>query len=151
MFASEIPRVGTSQISCAGIVLSTDSVPCFNKMTIFKRIADYTFEKPYSDSFADYTNTQMYIHLPYIGTYPIDPHICVSKIIVDYYVDVETGDCVAKILLDDGSENGKNPGGNGKYLYEFKGNCGRKITLRQRDNFNTIAARNTMTALGTLV
>lgn len=81
------------------------------------------------DGFADFTNTAVYIHLPYIGTKPIDLSQCMGgSISVVYYSEVFSGDCCAWVYVSDKDGNGRN-------LYEFKGNCSKEIPLTSRPSW----------------
>ena len=81
--------------------------------------------KDFSDSFADYTNTAIYIHLPYVGTQQIDVNACMGGwISVDYSIDYLTGDCIAFITTCDRE-------GNKHLRYAFKGNCAKPIPVKQ--------------------
>jgi hypothetical protein len=79
----------------------------------------------YTDSFADFDNTSVYIHLPYIGNFQLDTAAVMDgTVAVDYLVDYFTCDITALVWVNDRF-------GNYNYRYEFKGNCGKPMPLTQ--------------------
>lgn len=114
-------------IRLAGSSCTETKVPTFNNMYHMKHIGDIDISA-YTDSFADYTNSAIYINLPYVGCYELDISACMNGwISVDYGTDVYTGDCTAFVSVCDRF-------GNSQIRYEWKGNCSRKVELRQRQN-----------------
>lgn len=82
----------------------------------------------YTDSFADFENTAIYIHLPYIGIKQLDVSSCMGGwLSVDYISDVFSGDVIAFITTCDRI-------GNRQQRYAWKGNCAKEIPLMQRTN-----------------
>ena len=58
----------TDVIKAAGATLSTTAAPTFDRPMFHYHVGTINVEK-YTDSFADYTATNVYIHLPYVGVY----------------------------------------------------------------------------------
>ena len=113
-------------IYAAQTILTPDfTVSRFLRKNISKHIGDINISN-YTDSFADYTNTAIYIHLPYVGTYQLDISACMGGwLSVDYLVDVFSGDITALITTCDKD-------GNSQLRYSWKGNCAKDIPLQQR-------------------
>lgn len=120
--------VGTAEvIKAAGLGLSDTAAPTFSQYITSYHVGDVDISG-YTDSFADFTNTSIYIHLPYIGTYQLDTAACMHGwLAVDYLCDVTSGHCTALITTSDKF-------GNSQIRYEFKGDCSRTIPLFQREN-----------------
>ena len=115
----------TDYIYAATVKLSEDKAPLFNSNNACFHLGTFSTGK-YTDSFADFTDSAIYIHLPFIGTKQLDVDLCMQgRIGVDYQVDYFTGDITAQITTEDRF-------GNQKLTYEFKGNCAIQIPLRQR-------------------
>ena len=90
-------------------------------------VGSYDFGKA-TASFADYDNTAVYIHLPYIGVKQIDiAAVQHGSISVDYTADSLTGDVTAFITCFDRYNNSRQ-------RYSFKGNCARKLPVVQIDS-----------------
>ena len=114
----------TRLIYAAEATLSQTAAPLFGETMLWKHIGDIDVSS-YTDSFADYTATKVYIHLPYVGVYPLDVEALMEgAIAVDYIIDVFTADITARVWTEDRF-------GNHNYRYEFKGNCGKTIPLSQ--------------------
>lgn len=113
------------QIEAATLTLSSDTVPTFGTLYGRKHIGSINVSD-YTDSFADFTNTAIYINLPYIGVKQLDVAACMQgQLSVDYLIDYLTGDTTAWIWTKDRF-------GNYNIRYEYKGNCAREIPLTQR-------------------
>ena len=79
--------------------------------------------KSYCDGFPDFENTNIYIYLPYIGTYQLDTEAVMNgELFVKYTADSYTGDCLAWIWTKDML-------GNSTFRYLFKGNCAKPMYL----------------------
>lgn len=110
------------QIQAAGAILSASDAPMFYDTMKWVHIGSVDVSS-YTDSFADYTATNVYINLPYVGSYKLDTEALMEGVIgVDYVVDAYTGDITARVWTQDRF-------GNHKYKYEFKGNCAKQIPL----------------------
>ena len=122
-----------SQIMAAGAVLSESTMDTFTEtdMLTTAHFGPISLSK-YMGSFADITDTEIYIHLPYIGDVKLDNKIlapnrvdvATTQLSVDYICDVWTGDCVARIWVQDNQ-------GIGRDKYEFRGNCAKPVYLYQ--------------------
>ena len=89
--------------------------------------------------------TTVKIHLPYIGLFQLDPaDILECKLGVKYYVDLVTGQCMAKLILDE-DQNGKSI----PYMTVF-GNMGVDIPITSTDRVQVElrAASATVSAMG---
>ena len=87
-------------------------------------IGDIDIQK-YTDSFADFTNTSIYLNLPYVGTKVIDVPSCMfGWLSVDYLIDRFTADCTAIVTVQDLF-------GNTELRYEWKGNVGKQVSFTQ--------------------
>ena len=140
------------KIEAAGMVMSSSNAPTFTDMLTTYHVGDIDLG-PYTGSFADLENTEIFIHLPYIGEYRLDTKFLTSfnrdnpaRLSVDYFCDVWTGDCCAWIWVQDGSGSFREDGQNASnYKYEFKGNCAKPVRLAQvipRSYFIKEAAMN---------
>ena len=79
--------------------------------------------KSYCDGFPDFENTNIYIYLPYIGTYQLDTEAVMNgELFVKYTADSYSGDCLAWIWTKDML-------GNSTFRYLFKGNCAKPMHL----------------------
>ena len=113
-----------AKIEAAGATLSSTKAPTFDEPMIWKHIGDIDVSS-YTDSFADYTATNVFIHLPYVGVYKLDTEALMEgSIAVDYIIDMFTADITARVWTSDRF-------GNHNYRYEYKGNCGKPIPLSQ--------------------
>lgn len=86
-------------------------------------------------SFLDYSNTEIELYLPFIGTVSIDPsEVMAGTINVQYTVDFFTGQCVANVLctkpcvLPSGQVLG-----NVHAQHSYQGNCASQIPLSKVD------------------
>lgn len=120
--------LGTAEvIKAAGLGLSDTAAPTFSQYVTSYHVGDVDISQ-YTDSFADFTNTSVYIHLPYVGTYQLDTAACMHGwLAVDYLCDVTSGHCTALITTMDKF-------GNTQIRYEFKGDCSKTVPLFQREN-----------------
>ena len=119
---------GTSEIiKAAGLGLSDTTAPTFSQYITSYHVGDIDISQ-YTDAFADFTNTSIYIHLPYVGTYQLDTAACMHGwLAVDYLCDITSGHCTALITTMDKF-------GNTEIRYEFKGDCSKTVPLFQREN-----------------
>lgn len=114
----------SSVIKASKLNLTTSTVPTFNIWNKAIHIGSVDINS-YSESFADYDNTAIYINLPYVGVKQLDINACMEgEIAVDYLIDYMTSDITAQIWVRDRF-------GNYNIRYEFKGNCGKQIPLNQ--------------------
>lgn len=121
---------GNDTIHAAGVQLTIEEVPTFGTWYVHKWIGSIDLTE-YTGSFADYTNTSIYINLPYVGLKPLDTAACMSGwLSVDYMTDLFSGDCTAIISVQDRF-------GNTQLRYEYKGHCGRDLPLVQRVPLST--------------
>ena len=119
---SPIKSQSTKTIQAAGAELSDTAAPLFKDTMLWYHVGSVNVSD-YTDSFADYTATNVFINLPYVGTYKLDTEALMEGVIgVDYVVDAYTGDITARVWTQDRF-------GNKKYRYEFKGNCAKQIPL----------------------
>lgn len=125
----------SAKIQAAGTVLSDSDAPVFGAEMLTYKHFDAVSLKKYMGSFADISNTEIYIHLPYIGDIQLDNKILTpsgsqaddkdtTAISVDYFCDVWSGDCCAKLTVKDCS-------GAVHEKYEFRGNCAKPVSLYQ--------------------
>ena len=113
-----------SKIKAAGATLSSTASPKFDDVFKWYHVGDIDISQ-YTDAFADYSLTNVYIHLPYVGDFQIDTEaIMEGQLSVDYVVDMFTADITAFVWTQDRF-------GNKNYRYEFKGNCGKAMPLAQ--------------------
>lgn len=78
----------------------------------------------YYGSFLDYTDTSVYLHLPYIGMVQLDTTACIGgHVSVEYSCDVVSGDVVAFVNTIDRSGSQEN-------RYSYKGNCAYEIPMQ---------------------
>lgn len=114
-------------IKAAGLGLSDTAAPTFSQYITSYHVGDVDVSQ-YTDAFADFTNTSVYIHLPYVGTYQLDTAACMHGwLAVDYLCDITSGHCTALITTMDKF-------GNTQIRYEFKGDCSKTVPLFQREN-----------------
>lgn len=120
--------LGTPEpIKAAGLTLSDTAASTFSQYITSYHVGDVDISQ-YTDSFADFTNTSIYIHLPYVGTYQLDTAACMHGwLAVDYLCDITSGHCTALITTMDKF-------GNTQIRYEFKGDCSKTVPLYQREN-----------------
>jgi len=120
--------LGTARaINAAGLALSDTAAPTFSQYITSYHVGDVDISQ-YTDSFADFTNSSIYIHLPYVGTYQLDTAACMHGwLAVDYLCDITSGHCTALITTMDKF-------GNTEIRYEFKGDCSKTVPLFQREN-----------------
>lgn len=117
---------GVTKRIYAGIKnLSTTTARTFKDLMATYHFGPYNFDQFY-DGFGDFEPyTELYIHLPYVGVYPIDLSACMGgQLSVDYYCDRLTGDCAAIVWV-------KDKYGNYRTRYEYKGNCARPLPIAQ--------------------
>lgn len=120
------PLTGVTKRVYAGIKnLSTTTARTFTDLMATYHFGPYNLDQFY-DGFGDFEPyTELYIHLPYVGVYPIDLSACMGgQLSVDYYCDRLTGDCAAIIWV-------KDKYGNYRTRYEYKGNCARPLPIAQ--------------------
>ena len=116
------------EVSCGSIYVDEYYASCF----------DYS---PY---------TQISIYLPFIGVRDIDVDEVMGKwITVKYRIDCYTGNCLATILVGDGTA------GSNTVRYQFAGNCGQQMPISSTDfsqvingaiQFATVAVASIATA-----
>ena len=138
---------GSSQEVKVGDVafgINGDKVPSVKTLSI----GSYT----YTGHFKNYLDlspfTLVKIHLPYIGLFQLDPaDILGCKLGVKYYVDLVTGQCMAKLILDE-KLNGKSI----PYMTVF-GQMGVDIPLTSTDRVQAEirAASASVSAMGSVV
>lgn len=117
--------VGVDYIHAAGLDLTSENAAAIYEQT-YKRvhIGSVSVES-FSDSFADFDNTAVYIHLPYVGNFQLDTAaVMEGELSVDYLIDYFTNDITAIVWTRDKF-------GNYNYRYEWKGNCGKPMPLTQ--------------------
>ena len=87
----------------------------------------------YFNSFLDFAPfTKIKMFLPYIGFIELDPgEIYQSPITVEYFVDLVTGQCMARLYMDEDQN------GNGIPFQSFYGNMGVDIPLSSTDRVQT--------------
>lgn len=91
----------------------------------------------------DIYNVRLFIDLPYVGRYELDPSRYYNKFIkVIYYIDTRTGSCVA-CLVEGGTSGDKN----GVCLDSFNGQIGTQIPITLTD-FSAYANNQINTLLG---
>lgn len=118
-------HTGSDKIVAATVNLTDTTVPTFSTLYYSKHIGSVNLAE-YTGSFADYTNTSIYINLPYIGVKQLDTAACMNgQVAVDYLIDYLTGDTTAWVWVKDRF-------GNNNIRYEWKGNIARPIPLTQR-------------------
>lgn len=111
-------------IKAADAELSSTAAPKFDDIFKWYHVGDVNIDS-YTDSFADFQATNVYIHLPYVGDFKLDTEaIMEGELSVDYVVDMFTADITAWVWT-------KDKFGNYNYKYEFKGNCGKVMPLAQ--------------------
>lgn len=134
----------SSTIQAAKCTLSDTPAPHFSQYITACHVGDIDIAG-YSDSFADFTNTSIYIHLPYIGTYQLDTAACMHGwLAVDYLTDVCSGECTALITTCDKF-------GNSQIRYEFKGDCSKTVPLYQRENLGSKVSAAILPTVGSLI
>lgn len=131
---------GSDHIKAANVTLTDSTVPTFSQWITHWHGGDIDISQ-YTDSFADYTNTAIYIHLPYIGTQLLDTAACMDGwLSVDYLTDVISGQCTALVTTCDRF-------GNTQMRYEFKGDCSRNVELHQKVPMSTKIAQGAIPAI----
>lgn len=125
LFAPTGSEVGSqSVIKASNLNLSTNTVNTFNIWNKSIHIGRVNISD-YTDAFADFDNTTIYINLPYVGVKQLDINACMDgELSVDYLIDYLTQDITAQIWT-------KDKFGNYNIRYEFKGNCGKQVPLTQ--------------------
>ena len=120
--------LGTAEIiKAAGLGLSDTAADTFSQYITSYHVGDVDISQ-YTDAFPDFTDSSIYIHLPYIGTYQLDTASCMHGwLAVDYLCDITSGHCTALITTMDKF-------GNTEIRYEFKGDCSKTVPLYQREN-----------------
>lgn len=114
-------------IKAADATLSTSKAGLFTDLITHFHVGSIDIQQ-YTDAFPDFTNTSIYLHLPYIATVQVDTAACMHGwLAVDYLCDVSTGDCTAIITVQDKFTNTQ-------IRYEYKGNCAKKVPIFKRDN-----------------
>lgn len=114
-------------IKAADAVLSTSQAGLFTDLITCHHVGSIDIEQ-YTDAFPDFTDTSIYLHLPYIATVQIDTAACMHGwLAVDYLCDVSTGDVTALVTVQDKFTNTE-------IRYEYKGNCAKKVPIFKRDN-----------------
>lgn len=127
-------------IYAAKAQLSETQAKKFNALCGGRLMGTFDVKEALGGSFADFANTSIYIHLPYVGTYQIDTAACMEGLISVYYqIDYYTADITAQITTVDRY-------GNQKIRYEWKGNCGVQIPLKQRVPISTNIANGLIKA-----
>lgn len=134
------PEVGNRRIYAATKELSTTTVPTFSRLITHHHVGSVDIQQ-YTDAFPDFTDTSIYIHLPYVGTVQIDTAACMHGwLAVDYLCDVSSGDCTALITTMDKF-------GNTEIRYEFKGDCSKTVPLQFRERLGTKAFSSVLPTL----
>ena len=116
------PQTAT-HIDALGVNIS-EGLTChtFTSDMTYKNVGEIEI-KELTGSFADYTNTTIALHLPYIGTVSIDVAGCMNGFLkVEYISEAFSGDCTAFVTVTDRE-------GIDWTRYEFKGNCAKRIPL----------------------
>lgn len=112
------------RIACGATTLTDEGViaPRFASSYKFYTVGEIDVNEALND-FNDYSLTNIYIHLPYIGFKQLDTEAVMGgRLNVSYIADVISGDCVATVWVRDRNGNSKN-------RYEWKGNCARPMNL----------------------
>ena len=139
------PEVGTStpvklgRWECStdpnkGLLFESDGLPLTSE---FKVVPFGSIDIPENwGNFLDYSQTEIELYLPFIGTVEIDTSECMGgNINVEYTIDFFTGMCVANVLCS--RPNYRLP--NGKALsyvhaqHSYQGNCAIQIPLSRED------------------
>lgn len=121
---------GSNKIRAAKSTLSSTAAPTFSDLITSWHGGSIDVSQ-YTDAFPDFTDTSVYLHLPYVGTVQIDTAACMHGwLAVDYLCDVSTGDCTALITVQDKFDNRE-------IRYEFKGNCSKSVPLYFRERLGT--------------
>lgn len=95
---------------------------------------------PFFGDYRDYTNTNIYIYLPFIGMKQLDvEQVQGSKITLKYIVDILTGECLAMIKVTNSKFN--------SVTQSFKGKCNYSIPLggENYSRLNTDIAHGVLT------
>ena len=89
--------------------------------------------KEYFGNVLDYTHTDVYIYLPFVGIVPLNvSDVMRSKIEVKYKVDVLTGACLASVnVFRDNNAGGQ--------LYVYAGNCAAQYPLSSGSYMGIVA------------
>jgi hypothetical protein len=124
--------VGVDYIHAAGLDLTSENAAAMYEQT-YKRVHIGSVNiNSFTDSFADFDNTAVYIHLPYVGNFQLDTAaVMEGELSVDYLIDYFTNDITAIVWTRDKF-------GNYNYRYEWKGNCGKPMPLTQ---INTMSSK----------
>lgn len=133
-----IPLKGEKTIKIGGSELNMASA-VVEDVVIQKQLGR-VYVPPYFATYADFTQTQCIIHLPYIGTKEIPTELVMnSNLELVYNIDIVSGDCVAlvKVKKIDSKLN--------SVVLSFKGNCrysfplgGANYSRMGMDIFNSI-------------
>jgi hypothetical protein len=116
------PNSSVDRIQVLNRYLSTNDAKKYTNPIKHEVIGEVDI-KDYFDGFPDFESTNIYIYLPYIGTYQLDTEaVMQGQIAVDYTADSYTGDCLAWIWTKDRF-------GNSQLRYTFKGNCAKPMYL----------------------
>lgn len=122
--------IDVGPIEAAQATLSTSNANIFSNLIKHYHVGDVDISQ-YTDAFADFTDTSIYVNLPYIACVQVDTASCMHGwLAVDYLCDVTTGDIVALITTEDKF-------GNRQIRYGFKGNCAKPVPLYKRENLGT--------------
>lgn len=123
---------GVDYIHAAGLDLTSENAAAMYEQT-YKRVHIGSVNvNSFTDSFADFDNTAVYIHLPYVGNFQLDTAaVMEGELSVDYLIDYFTNDITAIVWTRDKF-------GNYNYRYEWKGNCGKPMPLTQ---INTMSSK----------
>lgn len=89
----------------------------------------YTLERYYGSALDQSPYTKVQCYLPYIGMVTLDTdEVMGATLQVKYRVDIVTGSCVAKILVD------------GSVLYQYSGHCAINIPISSADFSSYVSA-----------
>ena len=116
---------GVDYIHAAGLDLTSENAAAMYEQTCKRVHIGSVNVNSFTDSFADFDNTAVYIHLPYVGNFQLDTAaVMEGELSVDYLIDYFTNDITAIVWTRDKF-------GNYNYRYEWKGNCGKPMPLTQ--------------------
>lgn len=94
-------------------------------------------ERVYGSALDQAPYTKVHCYLPYIGTVQLDTdEVMGTTLQVKYRIDIVSGSCVAKILID------------GNVLYQFSGHCAITIPFASADFSNYVTAAISVAKLG---
>lgn len=117
---------GADKIKAATKNLTTSTVPTFTNTFRDHHVGDIDISLM-RDAFPDFDDTEIFIYLPYVGTYQLDITGCMDGwLAVDYATDVLTGDVTAYVTVCDTF-------GNYQQRYVYKGNCATQLDLYSRE------------------